>query len=267
MLQHYQNQAVPSLTALMQTEDITYSVLMRILQGPCADIYTDHEKVVICHSGQPWPVWVWCRDAEDPAAVAEIVGVLRQGLPLHTVRYCIMQEELAEKLREEDAYFQDAKPGMGLLSYRLDNIREIEYSCEGGMDLVREEEIHSLIEVWHAMHMEMEGMDQSLEHCAETMFRKVNARELFAWRTKDGKIVALTGRSDQGKYSKITSVYTLPEYRRKGYAINLVHGVTKTILADNLIPILYTDAGYTASNACYQKIGYEQVGSLVSLCK
>lgn len=109
-------------------------------------------------------------------------------------------------------------------------------------------------------------MDQTAEHCLATLTRMVKNKCLFAWRTEAG-IVALTGRGDQKNYSKITSVYTLPQHRRKGYAINLVHSVTQTILDDGLIPILYTDAAYGASNDCYRKIGYEQVGSLVSICK
>ena len=267
MLQHFQNQSCPALAGLMQEETITYSVLIKILQGPCRDIFTDHENVVVCYSNPPYPVWVWCRDPEDEATVMEIAVCLKERLPLHTVRACIMPAALAERLMLADGYFREAKPGMGLLSYRLDHINKIAYPCGGYMSFVEENEIPDLIDVWHAMHMEMEGIDQSREHCAETMARKIGARELFAWRTEDVKIMALTGRADQGKYSKITSVYTLPEHRRKGYAINLVHGVTRSILEDGLIPILYTDAGYGASNACYQKIGYRQVGSLVSICK
>lgn len=266
MLQHYQNQACPKAAKLMQEEAITYSVLMKILCGPCQDIFTDYENVVICYSNPPYPVWVWCRDVDDSAAVMEITCCLKERLPLHTVRSCIMPSALPEKLKKTDEYFRDAKPGMGLLSYRLDAISEIRYPCEGAMGYVNEEDIPGLIDIWHDMHMEMEGMDSSREHCEESIRRMVSGKELFAWRV-DGKIVALTGRGNQGEYSKITSVYTMPGHRRRGYAINLVHGVTETILSDGLIPILYTDSGYAASNACYQKIGYKQVGSLVSICK
>lgn len=267
MLQQYQNQAYPVLAELMREESITYSVLMKILQGPCRSIFTDHENVVVCYSGPPYPVWAWCRDPEAETAVMEIAVCLKEQLPLDTVRSCIMPAALAERLKRADGYFRDARPGMGLLSYRLDEINQVHYPCDGGMGLVREEEIPGLIGPWHDMHMEMEGMDQSREHCGETISRMVNEQNLFAWRNNAGEIVALTARGNQGKYSKITSVYTIPEHRRKGYAINLVHGVTKTILEDGLIPILYTDAAYIASNNCYQKIGYRQVGSLVSICK
>ena len=266
MLQHYQNQACPEASKLMQEEAITYSVLMKILCGPCQDIFTDHENVVICYSNPPYPVWVWCRDADDAAVVMDIAFCLKEQLPLHTVRSCIMPSALAEKLKAADAYFRDAKPGMGLLSYRLDRIQPIQHVCDGSMSLVEEREIPGLLDIWHDMHMEMEGVDQGPEHNLKTITRMVHAKSLFAWRT-DAGIAALTARANQEKYSKITSVYTLPEHRRKGYAINLVHGVTETILSDGLIPILYTDSGYAASNACYQKIGYRQIGSLVSICK
>lgn len=267
MLKHYQNQSYPQLADLMGEEAITYSVLMKILRNPCRDILTDGENVVICYSNPPFPVWCWCRNPKDSAVVMEIAHGLKVQLPLHTVRACIMPSALADQLKRVDIYFRDAKAGMGLLSYRLDIINKIDYPCEGSMNLVREEEIPGLIDAWHDMHMEMEGMDQSREHCRETMHRMVSEGILFAWRTDDGKIVALTGRGDQDHYSKITSVYTLPQYRRKGYAINLVHSVTETILEDGLVPILYTDAGYRASNECYQKIGYRQIGRLVSICK
>lgn len=261
MLQHYRNQACPELASLVKEDAITFSVLMKILEGPCTDIFTDHEKMIICYSCPPWPVWVWCKDL---SMAGEIGDCLRENFSQNEV---ILSYEMLEALRQEDEHFRKVQQGRGLLSYRLDNIREIAYPCEGYMDLVREEEIASLVPVWHAMHMEMEGRHIPAEHSMETMGRMVAEKALFAWRLEDGAIAALTAKGNQLPYSKVTSVYTLPAYRRKGYAINLVHGVTQTILADGLVPILYTDAGYEASNACYRKIGYELVGRLTSICK
>ena len=266
MLQHFQNQSCPQASELLGEEAITYSVLIKILQGQCAHIFTDLETVIVCHSCELYPVWVWCRDAEDAEAVEDIARCIREELPLEQGYVHIMPYALLEKLWEKDEYFRSARENMGLLSYRLDEIHPVKI-CEGYMSLVREEEIPGLIDAWHDMHMEMEGHDLSREHCEETMRRMVGEKTLFAWRIDKEEIVALTGRGDQETYSKITSVYTLPQHRRKGYAINLVHGVTKTMLEDGLVPILYTDAGYAASNACYQKIGYKLVGRLTSICK
>lgn len=267
MLQHYRDQACPALIDLMQGESITYSVLIRILQGECTDIFTDHESVIVCYSSAPWPVWVWCRDTKDRTAVMEIARCLKAHFPLEQGYDIIMSYALLEKLRDTDEYFRNAKDGMGLLSYRLDALETVSGSCKGSMGLVREEEISGLIGIWQDMHLEMEGRVFTPERCEQSLRRCVEEKRLFAWRSEEGSILALTGRGDQLPYSKITSVYTLPEHRRKGYAIHLVHGVTESMLADGYIPILYTDAGYAASNACYRKLGYRQVGSLVSICK
>ena len=265
MLQHYRNQACPEAAELLQGDSITYSVLINILLGECKDIFTDHESVIVCYSASPWPVWVWCRDPENPTDVMEIARCLREKYPLEQGYDIILSHALLEGLKKQDGYFRKAKNKMGLLSYRLDAISAIDYPCAGSMSFVQEDEIRSLVGIWQDMCMEMEGRVFSPEHCEASIRRMVEEKRLFAWGNDAGEIVALTGRGDQGNYSKITSVYTLPQYRRKGYAINLVHGVTENILADGLIPILYTDAGYCASNACYQKIGYRQVGSLCSI--
>ena len=262
MLQHYQDQACPQAALLMKEDSITYSVLIKILQGTCTDIFTDHEKAVVCYSCPPWPVWVWCRDA---SLAKEIGACLKENFPMEQGYDIIMSYELLEQLRQEDDYFRKTENKMGLLSYRLDQINPIDHFCEGYMELVRQEEIPSLIGVRQDMIMEMEGRQLTPERCEETLRSMVQEKKLFAWHLEDGTIVALTARGDQAPYSKITSVYTLPRHRRKGYAINLVHGVTATILEDGLIPILYTDAGYGASNACYQKIGYRQVGRLCNV--
>ena len=267
MLQHYQNRSFPQAAQLLEEEQITFSVLYKILQGDCTDIFTDRENGIVCYSAPPWPVWAWCRDPENREVVTEIAQCLKQNFPLEQGYDIIMSHALLEKLRETDGYFITAKNGMSLLSYRLDQLESIDYPCEGFMSLVREEEIPSLIGVRHDMSMEMEGRDLTAEHCEASLRRMVAEQCLFAWRKDSGEIAALTARGDQPPYSKITSVYTLPQHRRKGYAINLVYGVTKGMLADGLIPILYTDAGYAASNACYQKIGYQQVGRLISICK
>ena len=221
---HYQDQSCPQAAELLKEEIITYSVLSKILQGQCAHIITDLETYIVCHSDWPYPVWIWCKDEEDRSSVNEIGRCIREKLPLEQGYSHILSYGLLDKLRDMDSYFRDAREGMGLLSYRLDRIHFIHYPCEGYMSNVREEEIAGLLDLWHDMHMEMEGHDISREHAYNTMQRMVGKDALYAWRLNNGRIAALTGKANQGAYSKITSVYTLPEYRRNGFAINLVYG-------------------------------------------
>ena len=65
--------------------------------------------------------------------------------------------------------------------------------------------------------------------------------------------------------ASINLVFTRPEFRRKHYAQNLVYQVTRLAIDAGYVPMLYTDADYTASNACYEKIGYVLQGKLCTV--
>lgn len=264
MLHHYENQCMPALAALMEADAITYSVLYKILTGVCTDIYTDGEGIVIAYSAPPYPIWVWCRE-ESSRAVAEVCRCLKANFPLEQGYVIILSDSLRQALADLDDGFAGAEEKMGLLSYRLDALAEVPPACDGTMQLVGQEEIEALIPHWIAMRVEMEGKTITEDHARTTMTRMAGEKCLFAWKNDAGETVALCARGDQPPYSKVTSVYTLPEHRRRGYCQNLVYAVTKRMLRDGFIPILYTDADYAASNACYQKIGYRQIGRLTSI--
>ncbi|MBR4728022.1 MAG: GNAT family N-acetyltransferase [Clostridia bacterium] len=68
-----------------------------------------------------------------------------------------------------------------------------------------------------------------------------------------------------GGLASISLVYTRPADRRKHYAENLVYQVTMKAKEAGYVPMLYTDADYAASNACYEKIGYVLRGKLCSI--
>ena len=49
------------------------------------------------------------------------------------------------------------------------------------------------------------------------------------------------------------------------YAENLVYQVTRLVTEKGFTPMLYTDADYAASNACYTKVGYQCRGRLCTI--
>ena len=62
MLTRYENQICPFDREILHTDRFTFSVLTRIMEGPCRLTLTDGARVVICHSAHPYPVWVWLPD-------------------------------------------------------------------------------------------------------------------------------------------------------------------------------------------------------------
>lgn len=262
-LAHYANAPVPEAAALLQGDDtITFSVLANILQIPCAHTFTDHETVILCHSTPPYPVWVWCRDTDCTESVAAIASCIREHFPAEDGFRWNMTYSLLEALQKSDPYFAGLSTAMGLLSYRMDELLPVTHPCDGYPEPARAEDLDYLCKLWHDASLEMEGFDHDDAFCRAKVKTHLELGTLYTWRNTEDTLVAMVGRGSTPPFGKIGPVYTLPEHRRKGYAMNLVYAVSAGILRDALTPILYTDAHYPASNACYQKIGFRQVGAL-----
>lgn len=262
LLKHYEHTAVPVSDLLTGDDAITFSVLSNILHTDCAHIFTDHENIIVCHSASPYPVWVWCKNENDPVHTAEIAACIKEYFPSEKGFRWNMTYALFEALKVQDDYFAPLSTEMGLLSYRMDEILPVTHPCDGYADLAKPEEVHLLSILWHDACLEMEGFDHNEAFCRARVLEYMDKNNLHVWRSENGEITAITSRRDTPPFSKAATVYTVPLERRKGYAMNLVHAVSAGMLQDGLTPILYTDANYAASNACYKKIGYREVGSL-----
>lgn len=93
----------------------------------------------------------------------------------------------------------------------------------------------------------------------------IDTGNMFLWKDEQGNNVASCKFAANGDMASINLVFTRPEFRRKHYAENLVYQVTKLAMDAGYIPMLYTDADYIASNACYEKIGYVLRGKLCTI--
>ena len=46
---------------LLEADKYTFAVLRRIIDKDCEVLLSDHEKLIVCFSGDPYPVWIWTR--------------------------------------------------------------------------------------------------------------------------------------------------------------------------------------------------------------
>ena len=91
----------------------------------------------------------------------------------------------------------------------------------------------------------------------------LDEENFYVWRNSTGKVVATASFDVMCNQAKITNVYTAKDERNKGYCTSLIYEVTKLILDNNLVPILYTN-NKEASKRAYHKVGFEQSGTLVN---
>ena len=48
--------------ALLDKDTYSFFVLRRIIGSECSLLLTDHERLIICFTGAPYPVWIWTPD-------------------------------------------------------------------------------------------------------------------------------------------------------------------------------------------------------------
>jgi uncharacterized protein len=88
---------------------------------------------------------------------------------------------------------------------------------------------------------------------------QIREGRLFLWEdTRPVSAAAWAGRT--GPTVRVNSVYTPPEYRRRGYASACVASLTQRLLDEGLASCcLYADLANPTSNKIYQAIGYHPV--------
>ena len=251
---------------LLADDRCTFQVLDRILRQECELIRTDHERLILCHSAQRYPVWIWTPDGISEAekeAAWNLAGEFRfveQGTEI------IMKYELADYFIEKAAG-EGVRAGISMNMFVYDCPSPIPpdtvadggiYCCTAG----DEEEAAAIIPHFYT---EIGEKEPSYEHCLEKVRYSIAGKGFFFWKNNSGKTVACCSYKQNDRLASISSVYTFPDERRKHYAQNLVYQVTRKVSEMGYIPILYTDADYQASNACYEKIGYILQGRLCTV--
>ncbi len=194
----------------LENDKYTFFVLRRIIGGECELLLTDHERLIICLSCHPFPVWIWTPDNASEAEMERAYRIALEHDLLNGKHRINMKYELAD-------YFMKRTRIEGREGYR------------------RDAELY------------------------------INSGKMFFWKNTHGQNVACCKYGPNDSLASINLVFTRPEFRRMHYAENLVYEVTQLAKMDGYVPMLYTDADYIASNACYEKIGYVLRGKLCTI--
>ena len=256
----YLAQALPELADLLGEDVCTFSMLSRIIKGKCTKTVTDHARVIMCLSVRPFPVWVWVAPDAKKEELERVWSVLRAEFPPEEGYSYNVGLPLSEVILESDP---SLRVSVGLLAYHCHETIAPRKSPGGGCSPVREEEVELAAAWYQRMHKEC-ALNEDIAHdaaCAEVR-DYIGRGAMFFWRDENGAPQAMCGVNVDELGAYVTHVYTPPQARRKGYAGNLVYAVSKAQLEAGKTPMLYTDANYAASNACYTQIGYKLQGEL-----
>ena len=146
--------------ALLDQDKYTFFVLKRLLGGENTLLLTDHERLIICFSCDPFPVWIWnAPDATEEEMEKAFELCKEHGLMDGKHRFNV-KYELAEyfiKRAAEDGINFAIETNM----FAYDNPAPIapNITCDGTLHQCVESDVDELVEFMDLFHREI-GIDQ-----------------------------------------------------------------------------------------------------------
>jgi predicted GNAT family acetyltransferase len=137
--------------------------------------------------------------------------------------------------------------------------------ADGGLYTCTMEDVEQATDFLLSFGRELDNHGEDAAQKREKAIECIGDNRFFFWKDASGKVVASCYFNLSDGLACLAGVYTLPEHRRKHYAQNLVYKVSELTRAKGYLPMLYTDADYAASNACYTQVGYQLKGKLCTL--
>ena len=123
---------------------------------------------------------------------------------------------------------------------------------------------HPLMTQWIFAFSETIGEPTDVDSAKSSAQQYIEDGQLYIW-DDGGPVSIATETRPIRNGTTISTVYTPPEHRGKGYATSCVWSLTKRLLLDRYsFCSLYTDLSNPTSNSIYTKIGYVPLGDALS---
>lgn len=250
----------------LEDDKYTFFVLRHMIGGKCKLLLTDHERLILCFTEHPFPVWIWTPDDASDAEMEKAYQLASDHALLNGAYRFNLKHDLANYFMKRAA--ADGKTlslRMNLLAYDCQNPVKPTRTADGSIHRCSSEDLEELVDFMDCFKRET-GTDQThRDNYRRDAAALIRAGNTFFWKNEQGDPVTSCKFSTDGHIASISLVFTRPAFRRKHYAENLVYQVTKLVMDAGYVPTLYTNADYTASNACYEKIGYVLKGKLCTI--
>ncbi len=253
--------------SLLHEDRFTFSVLRRIIEGRCSLLLTDHEKLIICFTCDPFPVWVWTRDAMTDGDMERAFRLLSEnGLLDGRHRFNVKHGFARFFISRAGRDGMKLSVSENLLAYECPEPSEPQIKADGGIRRCTDDDLDEVTAYLDAFTAEIGHDRRDPETCRKEAKDYIDSGCMYFWTDTCGNSAATCkyGPAIDGM-ATVNFVYTRPECRRRHYAQNLVYRVTVMVREAGLTPVLYTNADYAPSNACYSKIGYRLRGGLCTV--
>lgn len=262
----YVNENRSADRGLLEKDKLSYAVLFNVMAGTVKKVITDHKRIIIAHTAPVFPTWIWAPDDVTEAELDLIYQTIRrESSPIKDYRFNT-KYEIAEYLIKrfgEDGV--ELHISINIAAYDCPSPKPPKKQVEGHLEIPTADDLELAARMICEASVAIGDRIFSKEESVQAAKDQIAKQSIFIWRDADGKAVSFCGKTEDEHYVKITQVYTVPEARGKNYAGQMIYEICSQVVASGQMPMLYADADYGASNRCYQNIGFELKGRLVTI--
>lgn len=221
---------------------------------------SDNETFCIGRESKGLPTWIWTEDNLKLETVKKVEDILKKLYLELDNNKLTCKKELYDYLKKD---LSDLKDYFEMGFFKCDKLKNVELSS-GRIDKPNYGDKTTLARFLCDDLKEQDNEEITFEEALETVDFFLKDDKFYIWRNPEEKAVSMCCYTVTNKQAKVSHVFTPKSERCHGYCTSLVYSLTKNLLSKGLVPLLYTNHNYEASNRAYKKVGYEEKGILIN---
>ena len=240
---------------------ILFNVLDRAIRPSAFLLASDGESYIIARNRADLACWVWTGSDITKAALNEIMDALH----LHFGGRELIVTAKPDVVKIVENHFAPLgylePTHTGLIAYQLNRL--LPTPAVGRLRAATLEDLDMTCDWFRSFHADC--FDRPLfEDPRPAQEASIIAGYTHLLMAEDKPVCMVKVAQEADKpYCLVHTVYTPPQYRGLGYAKQAVSDAVRPYLHQGLYALLYADACNPRSNAAYQHIGFEAVGTVI----
>lgn len=252
---------------IYRDDSVQFNILSLILESEYLKLYSDNSHIIICQSSPATAVWIWTDDTITKDNAQMLYECIYNEFEINTNITFVIKPVMSDIMKKviKDKTGKDSYIITDMMTYHC--IEPIEPKVIDGYMQQADLSNIDVIAGYRADDLkEMNNINTSKEEQWNNSKSLIESSNLYVWKNSDEDITSIAFVAHRSQeQARINSVYTAPKYRNKGYAGMLMYELSKLLLNEGRIPIVYTDNTYPASNMAYKKVGFKECGGLYEI--
>lgn len=246
------------------SEEVRFNLLHLICDGNSSLLLRrEDNRAIIAQSGPNFPVWVWTDDnltqQEHNELAEDFYKLFSDRIKLSLVAKPSTAEFLARdySIRRNISW----KFKLFMEAYHCPKVL-IPLSVSGEISKPSIDDIVIISDFFAGFIRDCFDINTTAEEQIETAKKYILSDNFYVWRVCNEIVCMANVAHRSPRHTRINEVYTPHQKRKKGYASALVAKLSKNIINEGRIPMLYTDLTNPDSNKVYKGVGYIECGKV-----